>query len=238
MKPTIKLLSALALLGGLLAVPGIAQRKTVQKDTPRGLFTTKHADAMNVVIFKLEGEQLIPVDPGREFKQGDQIKLEFQSNFDGYIYFVNIQPSGKRRVIFPYAGAADNSVKADQRYQIPPAGDVIEFDAEKGTEVLQVIMSKERVNAFDAAIKDSDGWLGETASSAAAELQGGITNQNVTPAIPAQDRDKIRSRDIILQPGQDKNKQGSYVAIPDKGGSGGRLKPGEIAPFEIRLKHT
>jgi hypothetical protein len=47
----------------------------------------------------------------------------------------------------------------------------------------------------------------------------------------------VRARDIILAPGKDKDKTGSVVAVPDNGG-GGKLKAGEIAPFELRLKHN
>jgi hypothetical protein len=59
--------------------------------------------------------------------------------------------------------------------------------------------------------------------------------KNVTPVVPKDTA--VRARDIILAPGKDKDKSGSVVAIPENGGSG-KLKPGEIAPFELRLKHN
>jgi hypothetical protein len=241
MKSRIRTVVILALSIGLLALPTIAQRKSQKKDEgsrARGLFISKRADAMSILILKLEGGALSPVDPSRDFKQGDKIKVEFESNFDGVIYIVNVAPSGKRCIIFPYAGVTNNAVKADQRYQIPPGGDMIEFDEEKGVEVLQVIMSHDRIPSLDAALNESQGCLAQTASSAAEELQGGITNKEVTPVIPDQDREKVRSRDIILAPGKDKQSEGSVVAIPDKPGSSGRLKSGDVATFEVRLKHT
>src|SRR5215468_6641433 len=241
MKPLIKSLLILSMVTALAAVPTIAQRKTSHakpdqstSDLARGLFINKRADAMSILVLRVEGGSLVPVDPGREFKAGDQIKVEFQSNFDGNIYVINISPSGKRCILFPYDGSSDNAVQADQRYVLPPGEGAIEFDKETGVEVLQVIMVKQRIPAFDAAIKDSGGCLAQTAASAAAELQGGITNKDITPALPDEDRSRMQSRDIILAPGKDKEKEGSVVAIPDKSGSGGRLKPGEMAPFEIR----
>jgi hypothetical protein len=243
MKLLIRTILIFAISAGLLAGIATAQRKSrtksSQEEGVRGLFVNKRADAMSILVLKLDGGALVPVSPSHEFKKGDQIKIEFESNFDGNIYVVNIQPSGKRRVLFPYADVTDNSVRANQRYSIPPGGDMMEFDEEQGTEVLQVIMSKDRIASFDSAIKDSDGWLAETASSAAAELQGGITNKDVTPALADEDKGRIRSRDIILA-GNEKNKEkeGSVVAIQDKNGSGGKLKNGEVAPFEIRLKHN
>jgi hypothetical protein len=241
MKSQIRKLLILAVAAGLISVPAVAQRKTTKEDEgkrARGLFVNKKADGMSLLVLKLDEGQLVPVDPAHQFKKGDQIKVEFQSNFDGMIYVVNISPTGKRRLLFPYPGAQNNTVQSGQRYTIPAGGDLIEFDNERGTEVLQVIMTKDRIATLDAAAKTPEGWLSETAASAAEELQGGITNKDVTPAVPDEDRSKIRSRDIILSAGKTKEKQGSVVAIPDKDGTGGRLKSGEIAPFELRLKHN
>jgi hypothetical protein len=202
----------------------------------RGLFVNKKSDAMSILVLKLAEGKLVPVDPSTEFKAGDQIKIQFQSNFEGYIYVVNIEPNGKRKVLFPFPEASDNSVRPEERYDIPPGGAAIEFDKDTGTEVLQVIMSRGRIPYLDAALKEPDQYLSASAASAAAELQGGITKK-VTPVVPqGEGANKVRSRDIILAPGRDKDSQGSVIAIPDTGG-GGKLKSGEIAPFEIRLKH-
>jgi hypothetical protein len=97
-------------------------------------------------------------------------------------------------------------------------------------------MSRGRIAYLDAALKEPDRCLSESASSAAQELQGGIVKK-VTSVVPHDDHNKVRSRDIILAPGKDKDSKGSVVAVPDNGG-GGKLKAGEIAPFEIRLKHN
>lgn len=232
---TVASLAAISLIATAAAQAGGAKKQN-EASRARGLFISKKSDAMSILIQKLDGGLLVPVDPSTEFKAGDQIKIQFQSNFEGYIYVVNIAPSGKRRVLFPYTEASNNAVSPDERYDLPPGGDAIEFDAEKGTEVLQVIMSKDRIAYLDAALKDPERYLSESASSAAAELQGGITKK-VTPVVPQNEGSKVRSRDIILAAGKDKEKSGSVVAIPDNGG-GGKLKSGEIAPFEIRLKHN
>jgi len=241
MKPLITLTLTTLLLVSVTASSVSADKKQTQKTTEasraRGLFISKKSDAMSILVLKVAEGTLVPVDPSSEFKAGDQIKIQFQSNFDGYIYVVNISPSGKRCVLFPYAKDSNNAVSPDERYDLPPGGDAIEFDKEKGTEVLQVIMAHDRIAYLDAALKEPERCLSESASSAVAELQGGISKK-VTPVVPAADGNKVRSRDIILAPGRDKDSKGSVVAIPDNGGSGGKLKSGEIAPFEIRLKHT
>ena|SRR5215213_978909 len=201
----------------------------------RGLFVSKKADAMRVVLLKEEGGGLVPIDPSRSFTKGDQIRVSFESNFQGYVYIVNVTPGGKKCVLFPY-GTEINSISSGQRYDLPKNG-TIEFDEEKGTEVLQVIMSRERITYFDAAVKDTGGCLGESAASAAAELasnKSGIVSDNVTAVLS----DKgIRARSIILAAGKDKDQEGSVVAISTKNG-GGKLKDKEAAVFEIHLKHN
>jgi len=241
MKIALRLLLVAMLLtsvatNGLSEDKKASQKKIDEAAHARGLFIKKQADAMSILVLKREGDTLVPVDPSTSFKAGDQIKLQFQSNFEGYIYIVNIAPNGKRKVLFPYPEATDNAVQPDERYDLPPGGNTIEFDQEKGIEVLQVIMSHDRIPYLDAALKDPEGYLSDSASSAAAELQGGIAKK-VTPVVPQDDKNKVRSRDIILAAGKDKDEKGSVIAIPDTGG-GGRLKSGEIAPFEIRLKHN
>ena len=238
MKVMLKLIVSALIVSSIVTagvIAGERPQKPNEASRARGLFVSKKSDAMSILVQKVDGGLLVPVDPSSEFKAGDQIKIQFQSNFEGYIYIVNIEPNGKRKVLFPYTEASNNAVSPDQRYDLPPGGDAIEFDTEKGTEVLQVIMSKDRIAYLDAALKNPERYLSDSASSAAAELEGGIAKK-VTPVVPESEGSKVRSRDIILAPGRDKDAKGSVVAIPDNAG-GGKLKSGEIAPFEIRLKH-
>lgn len=231
-------LAIAALLFASVIAPAVSADKKRQHtgdEGARGLFNRKTADAMTIVVFKIEGGTLVPVAPSTEFKAGDQIKLQLQSNFDGFIYVVNIQPSGKRFLRFPYPEATDNSVRAGEKYDIPPPGDIMEFDTEKGTEVLQVIMSHDRIPYLDAALKEPEGRLAQTASSAAAELQPGIA-KTVPPIAPPSNGS--RSRDITFAAGKNREQGGSVVAITDDKGAGGKLKQGETAEFQIRLKHN
>src|SRR2546423_9415184 len=93
--------------------------------------------------------------------------------------------------------------------------------------------------------------LSASASSAAAELGAntkktdgdmnsagktedkGFADKNLTQILPT----GIRARSISFAAGKDKDEKGSVVAIDDKGTSG-KLKQGEAAVFEIRLKHN
>jgi hypothetical protein len=230
-------ISLILLMIALISIAAFAQKKPAPSqakatDRTRGLFLQKRADAMRILILKMEESQLVPVAPNHEFREGDQIKVQFESNFDGFIYLINVTPGGKRLILYPTAELTDNVVRTNQRYDFPPGGNVIQFDPEKGTEVIQVIMSRERIAYLDEAIKNG-GDLGESAASAAAEIQAGLATDNVTKVIP---EDKgVRTRDIKFAAGKDKDQEGSFVAISD---NKGKLGKGDVGVYEIRLKHN
>lgn len=193
-------------------------------------------DGVRIVVYMIQGNNLVAVDPAREFKKGDCIKIEFESNFDGYVYFINIPPSGKSAIIYPdlKAQETDNVIHARQRYLLPHAMPFEFVDDERGVEVVQVIMSRRPIPMFEEAIKKSNGQLGETAASAA-ELMGleskrsGIDTESSAHVLPP----GVRARSARLAPPKDKVEQGTVIAVPDS-----KLKPGEVAVFEIRLRHV
>jgi hypothetical protein len=242
MKTQIKLALALLLAFGQLGIITIAQNKTPLGQ--RGIqlkedFQTGKVDGMRVLVLKSESGTFVPVDPGRIFRPGDEIRVAFESNFDGYVYVVNISPGGKKRVIFPgtQPATSSNIIRARQSIQLPPTSFI--FDKETGTEILQVIMSREPIAVLDTAVKNSGGEL-QSASSAAGELSAnsarGIVSKNVARVLP--EGSGIPARGVFLAQGKDRDKTGSVVAIADDKQSDGRLKPGEIASFEIRLQHN
>ena len=197
-------------------------------------FNTGKVDGMRILVLKSEGGNFVPVDPGRIFTQGDEIRVAFESNFDGYVYVINVSPDGKKRVIFPGTQAANSSnvIRARQRIELPRTSFI--FDKEMGTEILQVIMAREPVAVLDAAVKESKGEL-QSASSAAAELsanaQRGIVSESASIT-------GLRARGVFLAAGKDNDKAGSVVAIADEKRADARLKTGEVASFEIRLQHN
>ena len=235
-----KFMAALLVICGLVAAGASAQSR--QGLGQRGIqlkqdYEAGKVDGMRVLILKSEGGSFVPVDPARVFKPGDEIRVAFESNFDGYVYVINVSPAGAKRVIFPGTQASNSSnvIRARQRVELPATSFV--FDKETGTEILQVIMSREPIAVLDAAVRDSQGQL-QSASSAAAELsanpQGGIVSGEA--ALPQ--GAALKARGIFLAEGKDRDKTGSVVAIADEKRSDGRLKPGEVASFEIRLQHN
>jgi hypothetical protein len=207
----------------------------------RALFVKKRNDAMRVTFMK-DGRQ---VDPADVFKAGEEVQVRYESNFNGYIYMINITPKGEKRVIFPCARATAASLVPGQIKMLP-----VGFDEEKGTEVLQVIMSRQRVDFLESAMKGDcceapdRCALSASASSAAAELavaaaknqKGGIEVNNLVAVVPEAPSSGIRARGIRLAQG---NKGSAYVAIENTSDKGsGKLEQGNYAVFEIRLNHN
>lgn len=241
MKTRIKFVFALLIIA-VQILSAVAQNQTTLRQ--RGIklredYNTGKVDGMRILVMKSEGGNFIPVDPGRVFRQGDEIRIAFESNFDGYVYVINVSPSGRKQVIFPGSRSSANSnvIRARQRIELPPTSFI--FDGESGTEILQVIMSREAVSVLDAAVKESNGEL-QSAASAAGELSAttrrGIVSENIAAALPQ--NAGLRPRGIFLAEGKDRDKAGSVVAIADENKADGRLKPGEVATFEIRLQHN
>ena len=215
--------------------------------TSRALVIKNRADGIRVTILK-DGT---PIDSDQVFNEDDELKVKLKSNFKGYVYFVNVEPGGKRCIIYPCSRKIDNSINSNFVTLLPPDQQVIGFDDKAGTEVFQVIVSPERVEFLDAALKDKNCCddknpcsceLSGSAASAAAELAS-ISKQQKSPfavenliaVLPKNDPSGVRSRGIKLASGKDQRKGEAFVAIDDK--DGGQLQPRQAMVFEMRLKH-
>ena len=251
-----KISISLLIIIGVLNLPIFGQGGKKNKDADnvntRGIkirqdVSDNKVDGLSVGVYKVQSlndqsPQL--VDPRDVFKAGDKLRISLNSNFNGYVYVVNIDPSGKNYLSFPSQAAKNNNneVKAGQPLFIPPL-DVFEFDNVKGTEVLQVFVSKERIPYYEEGYKTwKDGEMPDTKEAAAKELAGNIgtrggvvKSENV--AIPRPMGGKILARKIDLAP-PDKNNKDAVVAIPQDKKSDGKLNSEQPIAFEVRLQHN
>ena len=70
----------LAVLCSFLA-PLLGSAQELDNSKTRSLFVTRQADGIEVTIKSLDKNgRFVVVDPSREFKKGDELRLEFQSN--------------------------------------------------------------------------------------------------------------------------------------------------------------
>lgn len=125
-----------------------------------GHYENLQANGLRLALYKRSrdgGREM--VDLGRTtFSGGDKIRLEFHSNFKGFVYVVDVSPTGNAELLFPTK--RDGEVQANYRY-IAPAGGWLEIGAEKGIHVLQVIMAGDRIPQFEEIIKKQKPQMGK-----------------------------------------------------------------------------
>lgn len=256
----------LAGLCGLLA-PFVVTTQAQEAPRARELFVTQHADGLEVTVKKLDKNgRFNVVDPGREFKMGDQLRVEFRSNFDGLVYFLNITPKGEMRVIHR------DSVRADSLNVLPSSPNTIQFDNDSGVESLKIILSRQPIDEFETALNNNGGMLGGTASGVVNELAQKPNSQNnhqnasqkvqntnnlknapvseevgvVTPKAGQEcgglelsmGGNKLNCRGMIVAKGDDRKGEGSVFVAASNKSKNGSLQAGDVAVMELRFKHV
>ena len=123
------------------------------------------------------------VDSSHTFVSGDKIRLQFESNVNGYLYVVQKGSSGSDTVLFPDSriNSGDNHVTRGIRYSVPPRPWSISFDQNPGEELLTVILSKSPLKSLPHQVKGPD--------------EGSVS---VTSVIDELNQQSVRSRDLVL----------------------------------------
>jgi len=156
------------------------QEQEVLHRAIRQKYASGEQDGLNLVIYKIENGGQTPINPAtHSFKKGDQIRIEFQSNFDGYVYFINVPPKGEKVVFYPDVKFKDNNniIRARQKY-ILPRESIFEFEEDQpGLEVIQVVMSRQPIPFLEDSIRKSGGVVASTAEGAASELKDLASNR-------------------------------------------------------------
>ncbi|MBO0723861.1 MAG: DUF4384 domain-containing protein, partial [Blastocatellia bacterium] len=165
------------LLGGAIFAQNTLRPRTL---TIKGQDVTKKHDGMEIQILKDVGGKWVLTGQNEEFKAGDRVRVQFWSNINGHAYFVNISPSGKQKVIYSRA------IEKDQDYTLPGLDGGkemwIEFDQEKGVEILKLVVSPNPIKIFDEALSRSQGEMGESVFSVSEELLGSNQTPGQKPA--------------------------------------------------------
>jgi len=223
--------------------------KDAQADlSPRGLYIAKSADVMRVKV--LDASTGAAVSPSQAFTTNDKLRVVIESNFESYAYIVNaeiVKDAVRRFLLYPNPRTVNNRIKPDEPLELS-----VGFDEKPATEVLQVIVSHDRIDYLTAALAgrcsedENRCQLGANAAARVASIVGDTkaSRRTETAGIFPRQSDRrrnpsgLRSRDIILAPGKDADEKETYVAIPIKAGSDGRLKSKQVVVFEMRLKHV
>lgn len=84
------------------------------------------AHRMEITLERLDGSAWRAVDPGLVLAEGDRVRFKYRTNFDGYLYVIDIGTSGKSSTLFPNAETGqDNHVTVSKDYQIPATNSAV-----------------------------------------------------------------------------------------------------------------
>jgi hypothetical protein len=204
------------------------------------------AEGLDVAILMLDSRGAFsPVDPSREFVNGDQFRVEYNSRLNGIVYLVNVDPKGVATVIYR------DEVSYGKKYvhPAPEENQVIQFRGSAGIEVLKIIISTKEIPDLEIALRESGGKMGTNMRQARDELLGYVAPKQ-EPGKPCSGLElsdggaKSSCRDLSVVSMKQEQGKISVAVNPKSGGAGpnsfdsARLNNGEMAVLEIRLKHV
>ncbi|HEX8921647.1 MAG TPA: DUF4384 domain-containing protein [Pyrinomonadaceae bacterium] len=96
-----------------------------------------------------ENGNAMRVDPSREFRAGDRIRLSLETNTDGYLYIFHTENNGEPQMLYPDVRLeqGDNRIEAHVPYEIPWNEPGVEnwfkFDANPANERLFIVVTRQ-----------------------------------------------------------------------------------------------
>lgn len=96
-----------------------------------------------------ENGNAVRVDPSREFRAGDRIRLSLESNTDGYLYIFHTENNGEPQMLYPDVRLekGDNKIEAHVPYEIPwnepGVENWFEFDAKPASERIYIVLTRQ-----------------------------------------------------------------------------------------------
>ena len=145
--------------------PGKAPEKSIKKSEPSGPTTSSQPSkpvnvprmGLGMTLFMRDSNGLaVRVDPAREFRKGDRVRVLLETNADGYLYIFNTTNDGPPVMIYPDADLDEggNYLQAHVPFEIPSSMATEErlrwfaFDEVGGTERLFFLFTREPLNGI------------------------------------------------------------------------------------------
>jgi hypothetical protein len=120
-----------------------------------------------------DGSTVRDVSPSSSFRANDKIRLQVESNTDGYLYVIQKGSSGLLSTLFPYQGMAEGTNQVQRgKPQNVPTDAWFAFDQTPGQEQIILILSATPLQSLPArAIRGGDRY---PLPSVVAELSGRV----------------------------------------------------------------
>jgi len=173
-----------------------------------------------------EDSNALIVDATREFKAGDQIRIQLESNTDGFLYIFHTEDGRSPQMLFPHAALAQgvNAVAAHSREFFPadPSYGFV-FDERPAAERLYVVVSRKAL----AGVPVGEELL---------KFCGG-EREDCYWKPSASEWERIKAGGAGARSVEAKNPQraGTRTAAPAAATRGVKLKKGEPAPAVVRV---
>jgi len=101
---------------------------------------------MEIQLERFDGSAWHVVDPGLVLDQGDRVRFRFHTDFDGYLYVMNQNTSGKYEQLFPREETGqDNRITAGKEYQVPATSTVFRIAGPAGFEIVYWMVTPARL---------------------------------------------------------------------------------------------
>jgi hypothetical protein len=136
--------------------------------------------------------ELSLVPPGKTFSSGERLRFGVEANVNGYLYIVQRGSSGRTTLLFPSTeiSQGDNQLRRGTELTVP-GRKWFTFDATPGTEQVQFVVSRKRLDIMPHLVGGSAGSAPPSrpsATSAEAEVLAqmqGSTSRDLVMTPPA-----------------------------------------------------
>ncbi len=164
------------------------------------------------------------------FHAGDKIRIHMKPNVDGYAYIVMLEGSkGDKSVLFPSEDLGSNKVKAGSYITLPVAGKNdsaawLKFDKNPGTEMLRMIVSRNKINP-DEQLHDGSVVIADSESSSDKIPDGTLVSITVSKG----NNLKSGLRNLVIDHDAKPQNEGETTVVG---------KANESLAVDIALKHS
>jgi hypothetical protein len=177
------------------------------------------------------------VDPDRDFRKGECVRLEVESNQSGYLYVLSKQSSGGWLPLFPSSEMKDQSNVADPGQKVrAPRDYCFEISDPPGTETLFVVLSRSPRDFFELydAIKNPPPAAPASSSKSASNPVQVADARLVNSAVEKMAK-TFGTRDLVIKkvtPAADNQEKDYSVYVVN-----GSDKPSSTVVKKVEIRH-
>lgn len=189
------------------------------------------------------GGQLLHVNSNRVFHTGEHIRLHFESNVDGNIVMVQMNPDGTSQVLYPdpRINNGDSHIKASTDTTVPGGGAWFTLDNTPGIERVMVFLNADAPapsTQRTASRRDGHAAVNDdaTVGRAISNSSNGKIDTRTTAQLAAQVDHERGSKSLVLEVDDKSQAPAEYVVKTADYKTGSRASQTALATM-IQLKH-